>query len=298
MTKRSFRGLAAAFALVAILATACEAQAVEAGWYLIFSAESGLAVSVDGSDINLNSANVQQHPYSSTGLQIWIWWIEQVDGGQYKIIQRQGGKAMIVDGSTMNQTVANVKQYTYEPQSAHHRWWIEDAGDGFVRIRNVHSRRCLEVASASHVDGANIQQGACHTGGNQLWRLDRVLECPQAEEPDGSMELAHELGFLPGDLCMYGRISGNKDFFAFELAIDCMVSLSTSSNENGDTVLTLFDADGKPIDSNDDAHGTLQSFLEKCLPAGKYFVSVRGINKEVSFDYELAIWSGQPCSPP
>ena len=87
MPKGSWAGVVTAIALVGVLTTTGAAQVVETGWYLILSRESGMAVSVDWSDINLNSANVQQHPYAYSGIQIGIWWIEHVGNDEYKIIQ-------------------------------------------------------------------------------------------------------------------------------------------------------------------------------------------------------------------
>ena len=76
------------------------------------------------------------------------------------------------------------------------------------------------------------------------------------------------------------------------------MTISTVSKDDGDTVLTLFDEAGTQIAFNDDAYGTLQSAIETCLPTGRYYIQIRGINASVSFSYELDVCGGEPCSNP
>jgi len=40
---------------------------------------------------------------------------------------------------------------------------------GIVALTNRHSRMCLEVADASSLEGANVQQGTCGAGAHQSW---------------------------------------------------------------------------------------------------------------------------------
>ena len=47
---------------------------------------------------------------------------------------------------------------------------FEDAGGGYFRIVNQNSGKCLDVASASTADGANIIQYTCGSGTNQQWQ--------------------------------------------------------------------------------------------------------------------------------
>jgi hypothetical protein len=51
---------------------------------------------------------------------------------------------------------------------------FQDAGDGYVRVVNQNSGKCLDVASASTADGANVIQYACGGGANQQWQWQAV----------------------------------------------------------------------------------------------------------------------------
>ncbi|QEO15500.1 1,4-beta-xylanase [Agromyces intestinalis] len=63
---------------------------------------------------------------------------------------------------------AKVGQYAWNG-GAWQQWKFEDAGSGYVRIRSVHSNKCLDVAGTAN--GAEVQQYDCHTGTNQQFTL-------------------------------------------------------------------------------------------------------------------------------
>ena len=72
-------------------------------------------------------------------------------------------------------------------QSPNQVWYLEYAGYGWFYIRNQYSSFCLEVASNSTVNTANIQQWEKDGGTNQQWRLIPVgapveFEAPAAPE--------------------------------------------------------------------------------------------------------------------
>ncbi|AEV83003.1 Nigrin b [Actinoplanes sp. SE50] len=53
---------------------------------------------------------------------------------------------------------------------ANQQWDFRSTGSGWVQLINRNSGRCLDVASGSIADGADIIQYTCGTGGNQRWQ--------------------------------------------------------------------------------------------------------------------------------
>lgn len=43
----------------------------------------------------------------------------------------------------------------------HQHWWFDDLGNGFYRIRNVNSGKCLNVQGASSANGTDLIQFNC-----------------------------------------------------------------------------------------------------------------------------------------
>ena len=119
-------------------------------------------------------------------------------------------------------------------------------------------------------------------------------------EPNDSPFLADWGGTIPGAFCFEAEISeGNEDYFAFDVASPTDVVIETHLFGSGDTILTLLDADGGELASNDDApDGTRRSRIEECLSRGLYYVVVEDFRGEDSFPYALVVKGSMPCGSP
>jgi hypothetical protein len=52
------------------------------------------------------------------------------------------------------------------------RWTVKQLGNNLVQFVNAKSGKCMDVASVSKADNANIYQWGCHTGDNQKFLLE------------------------------------------------------------------------------------------------------------------------------
>ena len=71
---------------------------------------------------------------------------------------------------------------------------------------------------------------------------------------------------------------GNVDVFAFELTEKSNIRMEVQAQQLGscfDSLLTLYNATGSNIASNDDLDGTTDSKLEAILEPGRYFISLQ-----------------------
>ncbi|WP_168209206.1 RICIN domain-containing protein [Agromyces intestinalis] len=87
-------------------------------------------------------------------------------GGE-RVTNRHSGLVLDVQNPNTSNG-AKVGQYAWNG-GAWQQWKFEDAGSGYVRIRSVHSNKCLDVAGTAN--GAEVQQYDCHTGTNQQFTL-------------------------------------------------------------------------------------------------------------------------------
>lgn len=86
------------------------------------------------------------------------------------------------------------------------------------------------------------------------------------------------------------EIGGDADFFRFTLGDARIVSLNTTGFT--DTFGTLFDADGRELASNDDpTEDDLNFEISRTLPAGTYYIRVRGYDAAILGPYTLSLRS-------
>jgi hypothetical protein len=99
------------------------------------------------------------------------WALLPTEGGNhFKIISLVSGKcACIRDDSTAATAVLHT--WDYIPGNPSHQWDLDDAGNGFYRIRNVRSGLVLDVAAFSTADNGTVIQWPNNGQANQLWRL-------------------------------------------------------------------------------------------------------------------------------
>ncbi|MGI5186906.1 RICIN domain-containing protein [Promicromonospora sp. CA-289599] len=84
-----------------------------------------------------------------------------------RVTNRHSGLVMDVQNPNLNNN-ARVGQYAWNGENWQ-RWTFEDAGSGYVRLRSVHSNKCLDVSGTA--DGSELVQYDCHSGTNQQFTL-------------------------------------------------------------------------------------------------------------------------------
>ena len=92
--------------------------------------------------------------------------------GEYAIVNEGSDKVLDVADNRLQDNGANVQQYRWSGRD-NQRWRIDPTGQGFYRIVNVASGKCLDVERKSDRDGANIHQWECNNDRTQEWRLSR-----------------------------------------------------------------------------------------------------------------------------
>ena len=114
-----------------------------------------------------------------------------------------------------------------------------------------------------------------------------------AAEPNDTFEVATELGELGDVLSVNASIYvvDDVDYYKFTLTENQFVSFVTDGVEDGDTRLTLYDAAGTEITSNDDHDEGLYAKMSTVLTAGTYYVAVEGW--DTIEEYSLTISPGE-----
>ncbi|MFD2116707.1 RICIN domain-containing protein [Paenibacillus yanchengensis] len=79
-------------------------------------------------------------------------------------------KVLGIGGDNKQSDGAYVIQWNFE-NTNDQKWYVEDAGDGFVYIRNLESGDLLDVSGASTADGAKVIQWPDNGGWNQQWKF-------------------------------------------------------------------------------------------------------------------------------
>jgi hypothetical protein len=86
--------------------------------------------------------------------------------------------------------------------------------------------------------------------------------------------------------------STDSDWYRFELAHVSKARLSTAASDGScpfDSTLTLVDAAGNEVQTDDDGGAGLCSLIERTLMPGTYYAVVRAYNDSTEFDYVLDI---------
>ena len=146
------------------------------GTFVLMNKNSGKVVGVSGNSA-LSGKNIIQQTYDpSAPKEHHHWTITPVDsrvGGDFSYAH--------ISSAANGQLKLDVKDWSLGSGGqvilwdgnggTNEQWYFEYAGDGYFFIRSRHSSLCLEVRSASTVNGATIQQGAFTGDDNQRWRL-------------------------------------------------------------------------------------------------------------------------------
>lgn len=129
----------------------------------------------------------------------------------------------------------------------------------------------------------------------------------RVNESEPNNTLAQAQAITP-DVLVVGRLdpAGDVDVFSFRanagqrLTVD-INARSLMPPSEADTVVTLFDSNGQQLAENDDAGGSLDSFLTFEIPrSGQYFVRIRNFSPKggSSYTYEALITLTGAAPPP
>ncbi len=114
-------------------------------------------------------------------------------------------------------------------------------------------------------------------------------ECKVEVESNDTTAAADGLGALPGVQCRTGAVvpAGDVDMYWFEVRERANVVIETRTD--GDTLLSLYDGDGKLLAEDDDGGDGRASRLEGSIEAGTYFLVVSAYESNVVRSYEIWI---------
>ncbi|MFG2296987.1 RICIN domain-containing protein [Streptomyces sp. NPDC048603] len=112
------------------------------------------------------------------------WRIERLSGDWFLIRARHSNKCLDVADASYSHGADVVQADCWGGTNQQWRFVVETNGypqvvpggkpqvGQPVQIRARHSNKCLDVANLSIAHGANVLQGTCWNGPNQLWRFD------------------------------------------------------------------------------------------------------------------------------
>ncbi len=153
-----------------------------------------------------------------------------------------------------------------------------DAGSYYVGVSGYGNARYTPTT------GTDLASGSA---GDYQLVLRRTVPVPLVPiEKDDTIATARSVVLLDGAAASEGLIGDGEfgdrdvDLFALPLAEGDTLTIDISARDLGsslDSYLRLFDAAGNEVASNDDARGSLDSYLEFTAPArGSYYVGVSG----------------------
>ena len=133
--------------------------------YVIVNRMSKKAVGVhwDSTD---DAANVHQWEVNGKTSEEWIF--TQASAG-FKITNVNANKCLEIYNLS-KENGGNIAIW-HDTGATNQRWEIQDAGNGYVFLKNVYSGKYLDVEKKSKEDGGNIIQYDFNGNGNQQWQL-------------------------------------------------------------------------------------------------------------------------------
>ena len=86
-----------------------------------------------------------------------------------------------------------------------------------------------------------------------------------------------------------GELEEGDDRDYFRLMVDAATTLTVRTTGDTDTYGTLFDGEQDSLEANDDGGAGRNFEIEREVPAGTYYVEVRGFNSSTTGSYELVV---------
>ncbi|HYX07111.1 MAG TPA: RICIN domain-containing protein, partial [Bacteroidales bacterium] len=236
-------------------------QPVINGKYILVNRNSGLVMEVANGSTTAG-ANIRQGTNKGATYQQWnVTPVSSRIGGDFSYFTftavNSGKSPDVYNWSLENN--GNIALWD-NTKGANQQWYLEYAGDGWFYIRSRFSARCLQVANASTVDGANIEQYEKNDNTNQQWR------------------------FIPaGTPVEFQAPSAPKNFVAAPNAESVLLNWSANP-ENDVAGYTILRSDKTGGSYNTIARKmTSDSFLDNTATAGKqYFYVVRAVDNSLN----------------
>ncbi|MET8900838.1 RICIN domain-containing protein [Streptomyces sp. NPDC004538] len=181
-TRRPWTGFFVAAATAASVLTAVHptqaaptaAAALPTGWSTVVNTSSGKCLDARAAG-TVNGTVVQQYACNSTTAQQWNF---TPAGDGYVRIDNRNDANQVVDVSNVSTADnAPVHLWTYGG-GANQQWQPVDEGGGAYHFVNRHSGKCLDVPSASPVDGVQLVQYTCNGSAAQRFQVTPVSTAP------------------------------------------------------------------------------------------------------------------------
>lgn len=160
--------------------------------YMLKNVASGKYLTVDGE--GANAVNVCQYGAAEPNERN-VWHFEDAGNGYYYIVSETGNFALDVNRKlTADET--NIEIYTFN-NGANQKYKYSQNSDGSYKIRTgiTNGSSCVEVASSSMEDGANVWQMAVGKSKNQDWLLEEAI-LPLKGKYIGSFKANNQYDYL------------------------------------------------------------------------------------------------------
>lgn len=188
--------------------------------YRLINAQSGMAASVSTED----DCSVIQEPIDETSKrQLWQTMKYTLDNGDIHIINYEIPKCIQIDGGNIRNG-GNVALWDYE-SSIHSRWTVEDAGNGFVYLKNGVGKYFQVDHNNADTSGAKINSWELLGGNSLIWTItDEGNGMYSISKPDtgerlisdnGSVCLAEENGSKSLWTAEYTSVFGKGSYYVF-----------------------------------------------------------------------------------
>ncbi|KAF5428089.1 Ricin-type beta-trefoil lectin domain-containing protein [Candidatus Methanophagaceae archaeon] len=181
------------------------------GDYVITAKHSSKSLTVNGNS-TANRANVIQDSYWGDAHQRWK--LRYVGDGYYEITAKFSCQCLEVADSRTDDGV-NVRQNECKDEGnltmSNQKWQLEDVGDGYYKILNNNSDKCLDVLWSETEDFANVGQYNYSGGDNQKWVFQPVDSYPPTMASYFAIT-AKELGkclAVSNNNCVVEKYAGN-----------------------------------------------------------------------------------------
>lgn len=134
--------------------------------FRLINAQSGMAASISSGD---NRSLVQEPVDETSKKQLWQVLPYTTDNGEIQMMNCSTAQFAQIDGG-YNGNGGGVALWTYE-NSDHTRWTLEDAGNGFVFIKNAVGTYLQVDSSSADSAGASIKTWEKLSGNDQTWNI-------------------------------------------------------------------------------------------------------------------------------
>lgn len=140
--------------------------------FMLINKNSGKALDLIGGNITNGAVINQWSADSGSRNQRWLI-VPNEAGNHFKLLSAITRKSACIDLDSTS-TGAQLHDWAYTGNNPAQQFDLVDAGNGWCKLKNVHSGLILEVASSSTADNAKVQQNTDAGAANQLWRLQPI----------------------------------------------------------------------------------------------------------------------------